>query len=167
MGTTRVGSGHIHIGGIDDFNDVKRRAVVQWMDRFEGLSCAIQDLQEEGNPHRRRFYGQAGRYRLKPYGVEWRTPSNLNWWTWSRHTSGQLFASVNSAVQLVEAEIYAADTFTAESVEQMRFAIDSADERLLWREITATQEELDTGAVRDVVNHNEEIFGYVPHVYTI
>lgn len=74
----RTGAGHIHIGWGSDLPvdhpehiAICQRAV-KAMDLFVGLYMTVLDPE----PRRRQLYGKAGAFRPKPYGVEYRTPSN-------------------------------------------------------------------------------------------
>jgi hypothetical protein len=78
---TRHAGGHFHVGY--DKALVPPHVVVQFLDLFLGLPSVFLDKQGL----RRRFYGQAGSYREKDYGVEYRTPSN--WWLpYMKHKEG-------------------------------------------------------------------------------
>jgi len=75
----RTASGHIHIGWTSD-QDVTDpdhieacQMVVKQLDVTLGLMCRIWDK----DTTRRQMYGNFGAYRVKPYGVEYRTPSNV------------------------------------------------------------------------------------------
>ena len=65
----RTAGGHIHVGS-DDIDPV---ALVKTMDRLLALPSLFMDTDQQ----RRERYGKAGCYRLKPYGVEYRTLSNF------------------------------------------------------------------------------------------
>lgn len=76
--TFRTASGHIHVGwGADipfehpDHIDICCD-FIKAMDAHVGLFMTI----IETDPRRRELYGKAGAFRPKPYGVEYRTPSN-------------------------------------------------------------------------------------------
>lgn len=85
MGLWRAGSGHIHIGGIEDYDLEAKCRLVRWLDALVGLRQAYYEIYYHSTPWvRRMFYGQAGRFRDKPYGLEWRTPSN----SWVASTIG-------------------------------------------------------------------------------
>lgn len=79
MGNKRFAAGHIHIGydvkgsGVPDF------IMIRLLDALVYTRWSVYDKQKG----RRKFYGLAGLYRPKSYGVEWRTPSNF----WLRHPS--------------------------------------------------------------------------------
>lgn len=67
----RHAGGHFHVGY--DKALVPPHIVVQFLDLFLGLPSLNMDRQGL----RRQFYGQAGSYREKDYGVEYRTLSNF------------------------------------------------------------------------------------------
>lgn len=69
----RVAGGHIHIG-IEGLNKVEIIDAVRFLDLFLAPLDAVSDL--DGSL-RRKHYGKAGSIRFKPYGFEYRTPSNL------------------------------------------------------------------------------------------
>lgn len=88
VGSMRVIGGHVHIGmhGVNPLVD-------QWLGTFSGACAIIKLLDatlgqyiarlESESPakdtfvQRRRYYGGAGAFRKKPYGVEYRTPSSI------------------------------------------------------------------------------------------
>jgi hypothetical protein len=72
LGGRRFAGGHIHIG-YDNPDNIPPWVAARLCDVFIGLRLTEQDHQ----PHRRTLYGQAGRFRPKPYGIEYRQPSNL------------------------------------------------------------------------------------------
>jgi len=71
FGNNRFCGGHIHV----QYNhaSVPRHIFVQFMDVMVELPFMRYDKQKL----RRMFYGQPGIYREKPYGIEYRTPSNF------------------------------------------------------------------------------------------
>ena len=73
---TKCFGGHIHIGYPTDI--IPPWALVRMLDGLFYLSNVVHDPQGD----RRKWYGQAGIFRPKPYGVEYRTPSNY----WVRNT---------------------------------------------------------------------------------
>ena len=75
----RTAGGHIHIGG--SFNI---RKMVFAMDIYAGLPSVLMDEDAQ----RRSMYGRAGCFRVKHYGVEYRTLSNF----WMRNTDLQEWA---------------------------------------------------------------------------
>lgn len=75
--TLRSAGGHLHFG-----IDVSREEVIQLVKACDLLITAPMLRFED--ERRRKFYGRAGSFRLKPYGVEYRTPSNL--WVFGEDT---------------------------------------------------------------------------------
>lgn len=71
MRALRFAGGHIHLGGT--FNCPPHVAAL-----FADLVIGTMGVQFEGDssPTRRGFYGAAGCFRPKPYGIEYRTPDN-------------------------------------------------------------------------------------------
>lgn len=76
----RSGAGHIHIGGLNDGEKKDAETIIKLMDIVGGNTAVLID-RDENNATRRKYYGRAGEYRLKPYGVEYRVYSNF----WLRH----------------------------------------------------------------------------------
>ena len=71
----RYAGGHIHLGHPTLVSETERQLrTIQALDIMLGLLEYIV-VPSSG---RRKFYGRAGDYRPKPYGIEYRTPSN--WW---------------------------------------------------------------------------------------
>lgn len=67
----RFAGGHIHIGY--DAPEIPHFVVAAFADLIIGLRAVGSDQQKR----RRAFYGQPGRYRPTPWGIEYRTPSNF------------------------------------------------------------------------------------------
>jgi hypothetical protein len=70
FGNHRFCGGHLHVQY--NHNNVPRHIFAQFMDLVAELPFLRYDKQKM----RRMFYGQPGLYREKPYGIEYRTPSN-------------------------------------------------------------------------------------------
>lgn len=77
-GLTRYGAGHVHAGWsknedvTDPVHFADCRTMVKQLDHTVGLPSLFWDTSED----RRRTYGRPGNFRPKPYGCEYRTPSN-------------------------------------------------------------------------------------------
>lgn len=90
----RTASGHVHIGWGSGFDvkdpqfDAGVRAVMQQMDIVLGIPSLFYDNDQQ----RRTMYGQAGCYRRKVYGGEYRTLSNA--WLLSRERMAWVFNQV-------------------------------------------------------------------------
>lgn len=75
LGNMRTCGGHIHIGWdhIGDVRPADQLAVVQACDLYLGLPSVLLD----NDKTRRKYYGQAGHFRAKSYGIEYRVLSNF------------------------------------------------------------------------------------------
>jgi hypothetical protein len=95
----RTGAGHIHIGwGADIPPDNEDHAAicaafVKVLDATVGMLMTYIDRE----PRRRELYGKAGAHRRKPYGVEYRTPSNA--WVWNKTYRKAMHYMLNQAIQ--------------------------------------------------------------------
>lgn len=75
----RSAGGHIHLGLPTNLKS-KYEDIVKVMDVVVGNTCVLID-RDPANARRRKYYGRAGEYRVKPYGLEYRVPSNF----WLKH----------------------------------------------------------------------------------
>lgn len=70
----RTAGGHVHIGHESvQGSEEEKRKLIQVLDFYLGIPSVLLDSDVE----RRSMYGQAGAYRPKEYGVEYRTLSNF------------------------------------------------------------------------------------------
>jgi hypothetical protein len=76
----RAGGGHIHLGSLSAKVKNDLPTLVKLFDIIAGNTLVLID-RDERNITRRKNYGRAGEYREKPYGLEYRVPSNF----WLRH----------------------------------------------------------------------------------
>lgn len=98
--TFRTASGHIHVGWgadipVDHPDHIEICSdFVKCLDATVGMFMTIIDT----DPRRRELYGKAGAFRPKPYGVEYRTPSNL----WLTHVARRriIYKLVNVAIKM-------------------------------------------------------------------
>ena len=90
----RCAGGHVHVGFLADDPEGLgfRLELVQTMDLFLGLWGVFHDRDRI----RRKYYGQAGAFRPKPYGIEYRTLSNF--WIMSNGTRHEVFVRTQAAV---------------------------------------------------------------------
>jgi hypothetical protein len=75
----RCCGGHIHVGqdeGILRDGDHERMQVILLLDLFLGIPSLLMD-KDPTSARRRLLYGEAGRYRSKDYGMEYRSLSNF------------------------------------------------------------------------------------------
>ncbi|MCP4364973.1 MAG: hypothetical protein GY800_06695 [Planctomycetes bacterium] len=95
----RTGAGHIHVGWTEDADIQSEkhladcRALVQAMDLFLGVPSVFLD----GDDLRRELYGQAGAFRPKTYGVEYRVLSNF--WVLNAKLRGWVYNNTIHAVE--------------------------------------------------------------------
>ena len=98
----RTASGHIHVGWgadipVDNQEHLQICAdFVKMLDATVGLFMT--DLDRD--PRRRELYGKAGAFRPKPYGVEYRTPSNV--WLRSKATRKMVWRLMSQAVHFMQ-----------------------------------------------------------------
>lgn len=86
--------GHIHIG-YDDHDIETSLEIIKAMDLFLGVPSILLDEDKE----RRKLYGNAGCFRIKPYGVEYRTLSNF--WIASEELTNWVFEQTLKAIEFV------------------------------------------------------------------
>lgn len=95
----RTGAGHLHVGWTEKAEGAehweKCARLVRQLDYTVGLVTLLFD----DEPRRRALYGKAGAYRPKPYGVEYRVPSNA--WCRSEVLARTMFYGVVKAVDLL------------------------------------------------------------------
>jgi hypothetical protein len=122
VGNLRMCGGHIHLGfDAPDAHPLLRTLAVKWMDILVGGPLAAID------PDRVRsdFYGKAGNYRPKPYGVEYRTPSNF--WLSDQNLITFVFSATLSAMKAAE-ELLEPETVSVRLLgDRVRKIIDSKD----------------------------------------
>jgi len=94
----RTAGGHIHIG-YDNPNEEHSLALIRALDITLGLASIVKDR----DTRRRSMYGKAGAYRLKPFGVEYRTLSNF--WIFEERNIQWVYEGVQAAVDLVNTEM--------------------------------------------------------------
>lgn len=123
----RCAGGHIHFGDEDIFPDMMSKIVfIKTCDYFVGspLSYIDEDIV------RRSTYGKAGNFRSKPYGVEYRTPSNV--WLSSPSLMRMVAAGMCAARDAIINQDYSYATLAEEL---LRGAMDSNDKATLLNHI--------------------------------
>lgn len=103
----RSAGGHIHLG-IKGLSQTQKENLVKWLDIFVGFGLAMCDPDKD----RKKLYGKAGAMRYKPYGLEYRVPSN--WWagkamSGNAYVSRALFRAIEHAVDKINDPISADD----------------------------------------------------------
>lgn len=117
--TFRTGAGHLHIGWgedipVDNEDHFKICAdFVKNLDATVGLFMTVID----DDSRRRDLYGKAGAFRPKPYGVEYRTPSNV----WIRNQEYRFFVwlLMNKAIANTSSGRLGANFNTVNNVEEV------------------------------------------------
>jgi hypothetical protein len=97
---TRAFGGHIHIGwGSDMKGDVHKSDCIAIIKQIEGTigtpSYATNPTDRVLNSRRTSMYGNNGSMRVKPYGVEWRAPSNL-WLKYGEASWKSIFTCIDT-----------------------------------------------------------------------
>jgi hypothetical protein len=117
----RYAGGHIHIGysnpaGIPPF------VAARLCDMFITLPLLGWDKQRG----RRALYGQAGRFRPKPYGLEYRTPSN--YWIFNNYALTRISEAALSVGRLMEqGEVAVAQVYSKVPWDDLRRIINEED----------------------------------------
>ena len=108
LGLSRVAGGHIHIGGIEDYSEEQKRNLVKLLDIFFAQKEQSTLVSWNTELRRREFYGQWGRWRDKPYGLEYRSPGP--WWpAGSLSQTAQIGTGVQICVNANDAQLNADD----------------------------------------------------------
>lgn len=96
IGLVRGAGGHIHVGYPLDM------CPPAIMAKLLDLMLALPNVKNDKQGERRAWWGKAGLYRPKPYGVEYRTLSN--WWIQSHSSAKQMGAMVFSLLQSLQSK---------------------------------------------------------------
>lgn len=96
--TLRTAGGHIHVGYNQEVlgDDSVARMIVKAMDLYLGVPSVLIDPDNQ----RRELYGKAGAYRIKPYGLEYRSLSNF----WIHSNELRTWAFKQTLLALANAE---------------------------------------------------------------
>lgn len=111
----RTGAGHIHVGWTQDqqVRDYEYMQyccrVVKQLDYFLGLPSLYWD----SDIRRRELYGQAGCFRPKSYGVEYRVLSNA--WVGNEHITAFIYDNIVRALELLQQGTELDNTFKGEA----------------------------------------------------
>ena len=115
----RSAGGHVHIGfKFEDEQDQFRAAKAA--DLFIGLRGVFYDKDSE----RRQLYGRASKFRLKPYGIEYRTPSN--YWVASKELTTKMFQWAQDTIN----NRHIIDELDENDIPKIKQAINTGDEQL-------------------------------------
>jgi len=124
--TFRTAAGHVHVGwgaNIPTDNEEHREICnnfVKMLDATVGMFMTFIDR----DPRRREMYGKAGACRYKPYGVEYRTPSNV--WIINRDRREMMYILVQIAISKMRNGMSVKDS-TGLSEEEIQLVINTGD----------------------------------------
>ena len=93
-GNLRTCGGHIHVGYVNPSEETSED-LIKAMDLFLGVPSIIMDTDRD----RRTMYGNAGAFRFKPFGVEYRTLSNF--WIFTAELKTWAFDNTIKATEFV------------------------------------------------------------------
>jgi hypothetical protein len=120
VGNLRTAGGHIHIGY--DVSVYGPDKIARACDVQIGLATVLLD----NDTQRRQMYGAAGRYRPKPYGSEYRVPSNF----WLKSDEHMTWVFESAAKVLRDIEKYDDMFKSATDVHELKYTINSGDRNL-------------------------------------
>ncbi len=140
LGNKRYAGGHFHIA----YNHTVIPPFVAA--RFLDLYLTLPWLEYDRQADRRKVYGQAGLYRPKPYGLEYRSMSN--WWLW-HDTSGYLYRLADAAL-----------TFARRSYEQDYLrSLSDAFTGISWPAVQAAIANEDIYSARAIIEQADRAYG--------
>lgn len=119
----RTAGGHIHIGYDDPDMEVSIK-LIKALDIFLGVPSIMLDKDKE----RKKMYGKAGAYRLKPYGVEYRGLSNF--WLAQDDMTNLIFNGIRMAVAMINSSESYLDRMSDELQLKIQTCINTGDEKL-------------------------------------
>lgn len=165
-GTLRSCGGHVHIGSEILASDGPEPILgIHMLDLFVGVPSLHLD-RDPSSSRRRVLYGQAGRYRTKDYGIEYRSLSNF--WLISPQMTGLIYDLSMFAADFVEDgrawEMWDFDIdvfFESETLsdawkckgynaQAMKKGIDSGDKQLVAEHFELAKRHLPTGLLKDL-----------------
>lgn len=95
--TLRTAGGHVHVG----FNRIDGKALtleeIILLVKLLDLHLSVPSVFVDKDLRRKEFYGKAGAFRLKPYGVEYRTMSNF--WCENDFYRGWVYEAVRTCIK--------------------------------------------------------------------
>lgn len=121
----RYAGGHIHIGIENEYDFYEKcYALVKYLDITVGVGSLFLD----DDDRRRKFYGKAGNFRIKEYGVEYRSPSNF--WIRDEKTFKKLSEWIQIAIDLSNTG-FDIDSYRSKILESMNNINRSEAEKLV------------------------------------
>jgi hypothetical protein len=95
----RSAGGHLHLSWDDPSQQEAEKIIIA-----HDLFCSCPSIKIDTNTLRRSIYGKAGAFRYKPYGVEYRTPSNF--WIQSKELVDWMFTQSEKAISWLNAGLF-------------------------------------------------------------
>ncbi len=117
----RFAGGHIHFG-LDDTQKKAIPDIVQALDSVLAVAC-VSLFADYDSPVRRKFYGQAGEYRLPPHGLEYRVLSNA--WLIHPVAMNMVFDLARAVAGVVVEGLRLRDVWDVKEEEMMRAVMNS------------------------------------------
>jgi hypothetical protein len=117
-GSLRTCGGHIHVGYDNPSQEVSEK-IIYAMDFVLGL----ESINLDPDDRRREMYGNAGCFRFKEYGVEYRTLSNF--WITTNELMEWAFNSTLKAIELVNSGVI--DLLIKDYAKAVKIVIDNND----------------------------------------
>lgn len=121
----RFAGGHVHLGLEGSLSLADKQDIVKAMDLFLAVPAVLKDK----DFLRRTAYGTAGRYREKPYGLEYRTLSNF--WIASPDNIKWTYQNAHKAVMFVNENRAEIKKISDEVVECVNLSDEAAAEKLV------------------------------------
>ncbi len=102
----RTAAGHIHIGWTEGKDPMDYDHIVECAKIVRSLDCTmgIGTVLLDPDDTRRSLYGQAGAFRPKAYGLEYRVPSNF--WLRSRGTTRWIYNTAIRTMKMAERGVF-------------------------------------------------------------
>lgn len=116
----RHAGGHVHMGVEESLSSDTTREVVKAMDLFTAIPAILKDT----DFLRRITYGKAGRYREKPYGLEYRSLSNF--WIANEESIRWVYKNTHKAVDFVNSK----QTVSPKTAGIVVRALENSDQKL-------------------------------------
>lgn len=147
----RSAGGHLHLE-LDRKQKKQVKNIIKVLDIVLGNTCVLID-RDPDNATRRKYYGRAGEHRLKPYGLEYRVPSNFwlrNYVLWSMVTG-----VARNAIGIVESGLYK-ELYKVIDIDDVRKAINDNDYTLALKNFEIYKQFLIDNNVVDVAGIDVE-----------
>lgn len=115
--TSRCVGGHVHLGWGTDFDLEDGEHIQSCIDVTKQLDIALglPSVLEDDDEKRRSLYGRAGSFRIKPYGVEYRSLSN--YWIFTEELRQKIYDRTLKAMEDMKKGVFYFDTLASDAVQ--------------------------------------------------